>query len=403
MRSGPIQSPMPPRYRQLSKDLHLLGPGPKRILALDGGGLKGILTLGYLEALEQRLRQRHGNDPGFRLSDYFDLIAGTSTGAIIAACLALGMSVGEVLEKYQKLGRNVFSRDWLRQGVIRARYDKGRLESELKTVFGSDTTLGSDRLRTGLLVMAKRLDTGSPWPMSNNPKGKFFRNNDSTSHLISNADYPLWKVVRASTAAPTFFDPEEITIIEQPGMKPEKGQFVDGGVSPFNNPSLQALLFATLKGYNLNWSSGADNLLLVSVGTGRSDPSNDPQSLAAAGAITALMSLMNDCGNLVETMMQWLSSSATNRVIDSECGDLSGDVLGGKPMLTYIRYDTALSKENAISLCPELALPLGERLNDIHAMDNPETMDLMLAMARKLAQDSVHDNQFEPRFDLPQA
>ena len=394
---------MPPRYRQLSKDLHLMGPGPKRILALDGGGLKGILTLGYLEALEQRLRQRHGNDPDFRLSDYFDLIAGTSTGAIIAACLALGMSVGEVLEKYQKLGRNVFSRDWFRQGVIRARYDKERLESELKTVFGSDTTLGSDRLRTGLLVMAKRLDTGSPWPMSNNPKGKFFRNNDSTSHLIANADYPLWKVVRASTAAPTFFDPEEITIIEQPGMKPEKGQFVDGGVSPFNNPSLQALLFATLKGYNLNWSSGADNLLLVSVGTGRSDPSNDPKSLAAAGAITALMSLMNDCGNLVETMMQWLSSSATNRVIDSECGDLSGDVLGGKPMLTYIRYDMALSKENSISLCPELALPLGERLNNLHAMDNPETMDLMLAMARKLAQDSVHDNQFEPRFDLPQA
>jgi hypothetical protein len=86
-------------------------------------------------------------------------------------------------------------------------------------------------------------------------------------------------------------------------MEPEKGQFVDGGVSQFNNPSLQALLFATLKGYNLNWSSGADNLLLVSVGTGRSDPTNDPKSLAAAGATTALMSLMNDCGNLVETMM----------------------------------------------------------------------------------------------------
>jgi patatin-like phospholipase/acyl hydrolase len=199
-----------------------MGPGPKSILALDGGGLKGILTLGYLEALEQRLRHRHGNDPAFRLSDYFDLIAGTSTGAIIAACLALGMSVGEVLEKYQKLGRNVFSRDWFRQGVIRARYDKERLESALKTVFGSETTLGSDRLRTGLLVAAKRLDTGSPWPMSNNPKGKYFRNTDSTSHWIANADYPLWKVVRASTAAPTFFDPEEITIIEQPGMNPKR-------------------------------------------------------------------------------------------------------------------------------------------------------------------------------------
>ena len=225
-----------------------MGPGPKRTLALDGGGLKGILTLGYLEALEQLIRQRHGSGPDFRLSDYFDLIAGTSTGAIIAACLALGMSVGEVLEQYQKLGRNVFSRNWFRQGVIRARYDKERLESELKTVFGSDTTLGSDRLRTGLLVMAKRLDTGSPWPMSNNPKGKYFRNTDSTSHWIYNSDYPLWKVIRASTAAPTFFDPEEITIIEQPGREPEKGQFVDGGVSPFNNPSLQSLLFATLKG-----------------------------------------------------------------------------------------------------------------------------------------------------------
>ena len=72
-------------------------------------------------------------------------------------------------------------------------------------------------------------------------------------------------------------------------------------------------------------------------------------------------------------------------------------------MLTTIRYDMALSKENAISLCPELALPLGEGLDNLHAMDNPETMDLMLAMARKLAQDSVHDNKFEPRFDLPQA
>jgi hypothetical protein len=239
--------------------------------------------------------------------------------------------------------------------------------------------------------------------MSNNPKGKFFRNTDSTSQWISNADYPLWKVVRASSAAPTFFDPEEITIIEQPGMKPEKGQFVDGGVSPFNNPALQAFLYATLKGYHLDWSSGADHLLMVSVGTGFTDPSNDASSLAAAGAITALMSLMNDCGALVETMMQWLSSSGSSRVIDSECGDLGGDLLGGKPMLTYLRYNMALTKENAITLCPDLALELGERLSDISAMDNPETMDLMLAMVRKIVPDSIHDSQFEPRFDLPHA
>ena len=391
---------MSPNYRPLSKDGHLSGPGPKRILSLDGGGLRGILTLGYLEAIETLLRRRCGNDPSFRLCDYFDLIAGTSTGAIIAACLALGMSVSEVLEKYQDLGRNVFSRDVLRQGIIRARYNKELLETELKTVFGSDTTLGSDKLRTGLLVMTKRLDTGSPWPISNNPKGKYFRNTDSNSLWISNADYPLWKVVRASTAAPTFFDPEEITIVEQPGMKPQRGQFVDGGVSPFNNPALQAFLYATLKGYQLNWSSGADNLLLVSVGTGLTDPSNDAANLAATGAITALKSLMDDCATLVETMMQLLSSSATSRILDSECGDLEGDVLGGKPMLSYLRYNMALTKENAITLCPELACELGDHLNRINEMDNTQTMNLMLAMARKLAPYSVFDGQFEPRFDL---
>jgi len=110
---------------------------------------------------------------------------------------------------------------------------------------------------------------------------------------------------------------------------------------------------------------------------------------------------MNDCATLVETMMQWLSSSASSRVIDSECGDLDGDVLGGKPMLTYLRYNMALTKENAIALCPDLALKLGDHLNNISAMDNTETMDLMLAMVRKLAPDSVHASQFQPRFDLP--
>jgi patatin-like phospholipase/acyl hydrolase len=63
---------------------------PKRILALDGGGIRGVLTLEYLEAIEALLRQRR-NDPDLLLSDYFDLIGGTSTGSIIAAGLACGV------------------------------------------------------------------------------------------------------------------------------------------------------------------------------------------------------------------------------------------------------------------------------------------------------------------------
>src|SRR3954449_8490215 len=65
---------------------------PKRILSLDGGGIRGILTLEYLDAIEGMLKNRSGRED-FLLCDYFDLIGGTSTGSIIAAGLACGMSV----------------------------------------------------------------------------------------------------------------------------------------------------------------------------------------------------------------------------------------------------------------------------------------------------------------------
>jgi predicted acylesterase/phospholipase RssA len=148
--------------------------GPKRILALDGGGLRGILTLGILEAVERTLRERHDNDAGFRLCHYFDLIAGTSTGAIIAAALAIGMSVADITDKYRSLGSRVFKRSLLRQGLLRARYNEAQLIDELKGVYGADTTLGGNRILTGLLLVIKRLDTASPWPVSNNPNGQFF-------------------------------------------------------------------------------------------------------------------------------------------------------------------------------------------------------------------------------------
>ena len=109
-------------YTQKSRDEHLDNDGqPKRILALDGGGLRGILTLGILQKIENILRDRHGNDSGFRLCHYFDLIAGTSTGAIIAATLAMGWTVEQVRKKYMDLGKTVFERSLLRQGLLRAK------------------------------------------------------------------------------------------------------------------------------------------------------------------------------------------------------------------------------------------------------------------------------------------
>ena len=355
-----------------------------------------MLTLGILRWVEAVLRERHGNGSSFRLCHYFDLIAGTSTGAIIAAALALGMSVEEVIGQYEQLGREVFCKDWLRQGILRARYDEAALVVSLKRVFGETVTLGHPSIKTGLLIMTKRLDTGSPWPLGNNPNGRYFRANADAT-WISNADYPLWQVVRASTAAPSYFDPETITIAVEKDKTPVVGTFVDGGVSPFNNPALQALMYATMCGYRVNWKASPEELLLVSVGTGMSDPSHAPSRIAAKGAVSALFSLMDDCATLVETSMQWFSDSPTARVLDREVGDCSGDVFGGMPLLSYVRYNTLLTSENVARLVPGLP---SEQIAKLGEMDNTENVDALLRIGEAVGKEQVSAKHFPLGFNL---
>src|ERR1700730_2782186 len=68
-----------------ARDLHYFGPGPKRMLCLDGGGVRGVITVAFLERIEQVLSEREGRN--IRLGDWFDLVGGTSTGAVIAGAL----------------------------------------------------------------------------------------------------------------------------------------------------------------------------------------------------------------------------------------------------------------------------------------------------------------------------
>jgi patatin-like phospholipase/acyl hydrolase len=72
--------------------------GPRKLLALDGGGIRGIITIEVLAKIESLLQEKLGADDKFLLADYFDYIAGTSTGAIIASCLSWGIRVSEVRE-----------------------------------------------------------------------------------------------------------------------------------------------------------------------------------------------------------------------------------------------------------------------------------------------------------------
>lgn len=385
-------------YKIRTRDEHLINDGnPKRILALDGGGLRGILTLSYLAEIESLLKQRHGASNEFRLGHYFDLIAGTSTGAIIAAALACGMSVAEITTKYLELGQKVFQKGPFHLGLIRALYDEKQLIEELKKVYGEGTTLGDASLATGLLVVTKRLDTGSPWPISNNPRGKYYGPRPNVD-VIANSAYPLWQVVRASTAAPRYFDPEQIEITRgKTGEKPIVGEFVDGGVSPFNNPALQAVMYAALDGYRIGWPTGADKLLVVSVGTGARDPAVTPARLAAENALKSLLSLMDDCATLSEILLQWMSTSQTARAIDREMGDLHDDLLGSVPLMSYLRYNVTLAKDVLTNLGLNFT---DDKIETLSAMDDPGNMTTLQEVGARAAKQQVRSEDFPAKFDL---
>ncbi len=374
------------------KDLnvHLFGPGPKRILALDGGGIRGILTLQLLKRIESLVRGRTGDKLAV-LSDYFDLIGGTSTGAIIASALALGWPVERIETLYRELGNSIFTSSFFRKGLLRPKFSAEPVRLALAREFG-DIRLGGPEVETGLAVVAKRIDTGSPWVLHNNPKGRYF-NQRPGSKSTPNKDYLLRNVVRASTAAPTYFEPEKIRVADD-----VEGAFVDGGVSPHNNPALQLLMLATLEGHGLRWPTGADQLLLVSLGTGSKALALESKEVmdmkAAEVGLRGLTSLMDDASALNELLLQWMSSSATARLIDREIGDLSGDILGGgKPLLTYLRYDVKFDD----ALLKDKLSP--EQLASIAEMDRPDNMDKLVEIG-KAAADLIDDKHFGHVFDI---
>ncbi|MEJ2231949.1 MAG: patatin-like phospholipase family protein [Nitrospirales bacterium] len=384
-----------------TRDQHLFGPGPKRILALDGGGVRGILTLQYLKRLEALLRERSGHDPAFRLSQYFDLIGGTSTGSIIATGLALGWSVEKLETLYNELAEQVFQKSIWRHGILQAKFPRTPLMKALTAQF-EDRTLGSEDLQTGLMIMTKRLDTGSPWPLMNNPKGRYFNPVAKKGQAVPNKDFLLREVVRASTAAPHYFNPERLKITSDADGTFIEGAFVDGGVSPHNNPALQMLLMATAEGFGLKWPTGADKLLLVSVGTGAQEvqmPAKDIMDMSSAKvALQALASLMNDCDAMNQTILQWMSRSPTTWKIDREVGDLHNDVLGGKEIMYYLRYNVVLDRE---WLQAHLKVDLKAReVKGLQEMDKPKNMSKLALLGATASQIQIRPDHFPAQFDI---
>jgi hypothetical protein len=359
--------------------------GPKRILAIDGGGIRSLISLGFLEQIEALLRERH-NNPDLRLYQYFDLIGGTSTGAVLAAGLAVGMDVAELKRYYIRLSDKTFIRSSFKLWELF--FKKGPIERELNKFF-ADITLGSTEIQTGLCVATKRADTNSIRLFLNHPKDVYYSRFGSIL---------LRDILYASLGGKSFLTPRKIS------LKPDEiAAFTDAGVSVVNNPAFQLFQVAVLQGYPFRWPIGEHRLMLVSVGTGvmqrRFRVEKITHKLEQDNWKSMVPFLMaEEAGRQTQLILQYLSRSATPWEVDRDAGNLSLDLLTPEPALSYLRYDVRLNPEEMKRLGFEKS---DELLAELREMKIPKQTDMLLKIGSASAKSAISDSHFPKVFDLP--
>ncbi len=235
-----------------------------RILCLDGGGVRGVMPARILQKVEEQL--------GSPLKDHFDLIAGTSTGSILAAGIAIGKSPEELLNLYNDKGlkifpyQNLFSLKRLplilKYGISAPKFSDEGLIAALREQFEdkklSDITPNHEGATDSLKVLIPSYDTESRNPV-------IFK---SWCHDRWYADVPVWEICVSSASAPTYFPAHRI---EKDG---KEYSLIDGGVCA-NNPVSCALAEAIKllrQSSNQSAANVIDQIKIISIGTG--DPAS---------------------------------------------------------------------------------------------------------------------------------
>ena len=250
----------------------------RRILCLDGGGIKGLFAATILSKIEELT----GN-PVFR---YFDMISGTSTGAIIAAGIALGIPASQICDLYVKHAPQIFPQDkklfrHLRQ-ICSSKYTNTELSTQPEGIF-QNFTVGD--CRTRLLIPSYNLSTG---------KVQVFK----TSHADDlKCDYKLKlvDVLLATTAAPTYLPPHRTPM----------GTYIDGGIGA-NNPSLLALAEAVSS--RCQWPR--EDIYLLSLGCTESisEATTGREKMGALDVLKIISTFMNAESQYSHNIVQILLS-----------------------------------------------------------------------------------------------
>lgn len=253
-----------------------------RILSVDGGGIRGIIPGTILAQLEKILNKFDGTNR--KIGEYFDMVAGTSTGGILA-CLYLTpdgngkakYTAAEALDLYLNKGHVIFDRTFMEKilsagGIIRQKYDDEPIYELLTEYFGDETI--ANFIRPSLITSYEITDR----------KAVFFTSADAHEDAMNN--FFIRDAARATSAAPTYFPPAHIT-----SMNGEKFTLVDGGMFA-NNPALCAYAEARKTNFSvlLNDKDKKDkptaaDMIIVSLGTGSVKKSYHYDDFKNAGEI----------------------------------------------------------------------------------------------------------------------
>ncbi|MBX2854585.1 MAG: patatin-like phospholipase family protein [Rhodobacteraceae bacterium] len=344
----------------------------KKLLALDGGGILGMMSLQILKEIESKLAQTAPDPEKFRLGDYFDYIGGTSTGGIIAAGLAMGMSVDQLIRLYRDKAADIFEKRTFMFRRMWRGYNHDKFVEILKKELikdGKDTIADlrdGGHLHCMLLIALRNASTASPWTASSNECDPF---------AVPLGKLKLWEVVRASTAAPTYFAPQKLPIRNERGepvMKPKGStnprldSFEDGGVTAYNNPSVALFRHAALSEHwtggahwpdparvpapkGTPWATGENRMLLVSVGCGEAREATfsvkESGNFLLKTAAKVPSDLMSAYAMENDIMCRTLGRCVFGPKIDLLYDRMqrSAEETGGTRAFSYIRYNPEVS------------------------------------------------------------
>ncbi|MBZ8182290.1 patatin-like phospholipase family protein [Oscillatoria salina] len=237
-----------------------------KILSLDGGGIRGVLSATILKEVETTIREKKGQE----LHEYFDLIAGTSTGSILAASIACQLKAEEMISLYLNEGKNIFlesvrcQRKWRLLGRFfgsQVLYPHECGERGLVNVLkkylihpglGKSPTIAEIKKPQLLLLAYDVLSRNTTWFANDDPTEWYYKNN-----------LELWKICTASASAPTFFPPYNVPYNSEDFLP-----HIDGGVAA-NNPELAAIAHALSMEKNGKLNAKIDEIAVLSIGTGK--------------------------------------------------------------------------------------------------------------------------------------